>query len=653
MIFFKLPLLAVSIIILLSLSGNNELQAQSNKKILTIEDVKLWRNHSVTLSDSGNWYTVLYSLSEKPESKKDSTKENSDKKKKNPDFYGKDNETDILYICHSEGGVKYQVTDGSNPVFSSASDWIAYQVKKETESKKEKKEKDEKTIELKNLKTGYTVQYKSNAEYKFAEDKNYFITSDENSLLIYGLDNRREHYIGNIGEYLIDKKSDYIAYTISSEDKRGNGIYLYNLKNMTTMALQTGNFIFSNLSWNNEKTALAAYKYNKLKKKVDYINMSIVVVSGINSDNPESFEYLVKDFQGMPDNMGPAVKFAQYSNKITWSNDGERLFIKIKEYDQNKEKKGKKDKESKEGPTVDVWHWKDKKLLSQRMMEEKRKKNEVYDAIFFLKSKKIVQLSSKEIQDFIVSEGTDNWAVGTDNREYISDWDVSKDDLYRINLLTGDKKLFEKKYSGIVEMSPDGEKIILWDGEHYWYYNLKDDSKYNITSGMDESFVDKENDLYGYIPDYGFVGWVKDQNAVIVNHKLDLWLLPLDGSSKTQNLTESVTSKDSIRFRFDDMSFTRKPEIDERYIDLSSPNILYAFNIKTKYAGYYQLQNGQLKELIYKPASYSSSRWRSGLIKAEKSDAVIYKMGNYQNYPEAYLSNLGFSNSKKITNTNS
>jgi len=325
---FNIYLFSVSVIILLFLAGTNILQAQLNKKTLTIEDVKIWRNHSVTLSDDGKWYTVLYSLTEKPESKKDSTKENSDKKKNDIDVYGEDTRTDVLYICHSKTGVKYQISDGNNPKFSSASDWIAYLIK--PESDQEEKEESEKIIELKNLNTGKTRQYKSDAEYQFTEDTNYFITSDKKSLLVYDLDNLREHYIGNIGEFLIDKKSEYVAYTISSEDKRGNGIYLYNPKKMTTRALQTGNYLYSNLSWNKDKNSLAALKYNKVKEKIDFENMSIVVVSGIDSDHPESSEYKVKDIEGMPENMGPAVKFSNYSNEITWSNDDERLFIKIK-----------------------------------------------------------------------------------------------------------------------------------------------------------------------------------------------------------------------------------------------------------------------------------------------------------------------------------
>lgn len=638
------------ITITLSVTGINNVQAQSDKKVLKTEDVELWRNNTVTLSDDGNWYTVLYSLTEKPEQNGDAAEEKDDKEIQDIDFYGKDARTDVLYISNVTNGIIYQVPGGSNPQFSSSSQWIAYI--KEPKTGKEEKGENNRIIELKNLKTGDTLQYKSDAAYRFAEDKEYFITSDKNSLLVYDLQNRREHYIGNTGEFLMDKKSEYIAYTISSEDKRGNGIYLFNPVNMTTRALQTGNFIYSNLAWNKERTALAAIKYNQSKEKIDYSNMSIIIFSGIDSEHPVSSEYIVKELQGMPEKMGPAVNTAQRRNEITWSNDNERLFIKITEYDNEKEKDQKGLMKNKDESTVSVWHWKDEKLLSQKMLEEERNMNEVFDALFIIGSKRIIQLTSSEIQRLITSNDTDNWAVGTDNREYISDWDVRRNDLYKINLKTGDKKLIEKKYSGSVELSPDGEKIILWKDDHYWYYNLENDVTDNITSGMEVSFISDENDHYGSSPAYGFVGWVKDQNAVIVNHKLDLWLLPLDSSVRAENLTNSNSQDDPVRFRFDDMSFKTEPEIPDRYIDLSSPIILSAFNIKTKYAGYYKFEAGNLQKLIYKPAFYSGSSRFSGLIKADKSDAIIFRMGNYEEFPEAYLSDLSFSKPKKITNSN-
>ena len=80
--------------------------------------------------------------------------------------------------------------------------------------------------------------------------------------------------------------------------------------------------------------------------------------------------------------------------------------------------------------------------------------------------------------------------------------------------------MIKKKYSGGygagVEISPNGEKIVIWDEENYWCYDLKNDTKHNISSDLPVSFNDKEDDHYGYKPDYGFVGWVKDQNAILV-----------------------------------------------------------------------------------------------------------------------------------------
>ncbi len=643
--FYLKNFILFTIAFLLPIAGNTQLNAQSKKEPLTFDAIRQWRTNATSLSDNGEWYTIRYSLLDKSESKKDTTKE-TEAEQVVQTYYQDDNKTNVLYINSTKDGLKYSIPDAESPKFSAASDWIAYKITPQAEEKK-----DSIIIELKHLASGFTVQYESSADYQFLEDKNYFITTDKQSMLIYDLAQRSEHYIGNIGEYLVDKKSEYIAYTIASEDKRGNGVYLYNPANKTTKALLTGNFLYSNLSWNADKNALALYEYKQVKEKVDYTGMKIVVLKGIDTESTESAEYPVKDMVSLPNNMGPAVKSGGKSTKITWSKDGERLFIKIRKHDQDKEDEKKAEKEDEEEATVQVWHWKDKKLLSERIMDHESNKNKVFDAIFFLNSNKVVQLTGEEIQQLIFSSGTDNWAIGTDNREYISDWDVNKQDLYRIDLRTGEKKLIEQKYSSRyrtdLEVSPDGEKVIMWDGEHYWAYDFARDSKQNITEGLEVSFVDTEYDKFGFSPNRGFVGWVKGRNAVIVNHKLDLWLLPIAKNEKARNLTANVTSKDSIRFRFEDYSFTYEPEIADRYIDLASPNLLKAFHPQTKYSGFYNLQGDQLRRLIYGPEGYGYE-----MVKSEKSDQIIYKKSDYQNYYDSYLSKQDFSNPKKITTTN-
>lgn len=646
---FKNTLVSVGLLLCAILAGNYNLQAQQQKDILTIEDVKLWRTHSLTLSNDGNWYTVLYSLMEKPEPENASKKDSSALQKDSIDLYGEDFSTDVLYICNLKNGIKYRISKGSKPKFSANSEWIAYVITPEQDKKKKTKEKT--TVELKNLSSGLTRQFKTNAAFKFAEEMNYFISSDKKSLLIYNLDNNKEHFIADIGEFILDRKTSSIVYTISSEDKRGNGIYVYNPDKMTTQALETGNYLYSDLSWNKKRNGLAAIRYNIQQKKIDADSVNLLLVSNIGSGSHSTDVYSANDITGMPDNMGFAVDTASRINNISWGKDEQSLILRICEYDTLKETVKKKNEIDSKKSTVSIWHWKDKKLLSQRMLEKERKKKEIYEALFSLKSKNLIQLSSEEMQRLIRSEDTDQWAIGTDNRAYISDWDVRKSDLYRINLETGEKNLIEKEYPGSAIISPDGEKAILWKDGHFWCYNFDTDQQQNISSDAEVSFINQEDDHWGSEPSYGFVGWVKDHNSVIVNHKLDLWLLSLDGKKQARNLTHSITSLDSIRFRIEDMSFMSKPEIEERYINLNSPLILSAFNIQTKYSGFYRMDNKKLDKLIYEPARFSGS-FRSGFIKAKESDAIIYNKGDYQNCPEAFLSNIDFSEAKQITKTN-
>lgn len=647
--FVKLSLLLT--IIALNPLGSNPLLSQSDKQAFTLNDMRLWRSHSTELSDDGQWYTNHYRLNDKPDSKKDTVLQKLTEQT-SQEFYTDNNKTDVLYIHHVEKGLKYEIPDGSKPLFSHDSQWIAYQIVKEADTKgQDDQKKDTTYLELKHLPSNFTVRYESDASYSFPEKKNYLISAGKNDLLVYDLEHRHEHFIGNVGEYLVDKNSNYIAYTINTEDQRGNGIYLYHPPDRTTRTLTTGNFIFSNLAWNVNKNALAAFKFNKKKKETDYGSLSMVVVEGVDADLPNLIEYAAKEMEGLPKDRGLAASPGKKQNNILWSKDGQRLFVRLKEIKSGEEKEKVADE-----ATVQVWHWKDKKLLSERIVDAETENSKTYRAIFFRDSKKIVPLTGEEIQNYIYSEGTDEWAIGTDNRKYLSDWDVNQHDLYRINLKTGEKKLIEtgyrSRFGNQVQMSPDGTKAILWDEKDYWFYDFASNTRRNITKDLPVSFIDTEYDSWGWVKSYGFVGWVKDRDAVLVNHKFDLWLLPIDKGEKAQNLTKSARGNASIRFRWEDRKSLSAPEQEERYLDLSKPNFLVAFDTKTKYNGFYKLERNQVTKVVFEP-EYFFAGWYPNLIhKAKNSDAILFRKGDVQNYFESYLSDTNFSKPRKISNTN-
>src|SRR5206468_2457439 len=108
-------------------------------------------------------------------------------------------------------------------------------------------------------------------------------------------------------------------------------------------------------------------------------------------------------------------------------------------------------------------------------------------------------------------------------------------------------------------------------------------------------------------PIYGVAGWSKDGKSVILNHRYDLYLVPLDGSKAT-NLTGGVGDAQQIRFRIVRLDrangggrggrggggafgFGAGTDEDEG-IDLSKPVLLSAYGDWTKKSGYYTLAPG-------------------------------------------------------------
>ncbi len=645
---FNRSLTAV-LILFLSVTATVFSASETKKKAISIEDMKLWRYSRTTISDDGGWYTVLYKLNEKKEDKQKSKKEekkSSDKKitKKPASIYGKGAETDVLYIRSSKSSKEYSIKNGSKPRFSDNSQWIAYSIE---EGKKKKKKK---FIELKHLKSGKTWKWESKASYSFIKGHSYLVTFHKKSLLIFNLDTRKEHYIGDVKEYLTDKKSDNLIYLIETEDKRGNGIYAYNLRSLSTKALDTGNFNYSIPAWNSNRTALAVWKYKQEKKK-DPSEISLLTIKDINKPSPAVKSFPAKKMAGLSKKLRPAVETKGNRWKTEWSQDNKRIFLTLKKRKSEKKEDKKKSKKD-EKPTVNVWHWKDKKLVSQQMFEASRKK-ELFRAVYFTGSNKLIQLTDKSIQRLYRSKDTDRWAVGSDNRSWISDWDNRKLDLYRVDLTNGKKTLIIKGTYSWPYISPDGKHLILWHKDNYHCYNFAKGKMVNITGKFNLSFTNKEYDMYGNVPSYGVGGWGADRKSIILNSRYDLIKVFFDGSTSPVNLTEKTRGNTPVKFRIESTNTRSDKDISERYLNFNKSLILTAFNKKNKEAGYYRLKSGALKKLIFGKSSYSTSRWRAfSMNRAGKSSAVIIRKGDYRNYPEHYLTNMSLNKLKKLTRTN-
>ena len=190
-------------------------------------------------------------------------------------------------------------------------------------------------------------------------------------------------------------------------------------------------------------------------------------------------------------------------------------------------------------------------------------------------------------------------------------------DIYRVNTTTGERTLMLKgQLTGrhVFGISPDGTHVPVLEGQQVPGVRPRRGARRGRSAAAAaSSFVDMEFDHPGPKPSYGIAGYTqRRQGASIAQHRYDLWLLPLDGSAPTQpDERRRHQERDPLPHRPDRAgrsvpTAAAAVGAARRRSTSSKPVTLSAYGEWTKKAGFYELAGGQLKELVYEDASFST-----------------------------------------------
>ena len=616
--------------------------------------------------------------------------EDEQRKQKKLELYGEDSPTDVLIIRQTNGSKEYRVERGEMPLFSQDSQWVAYVVPEEEDSNDDGFGGEEfggedfsgdgfggemsglrtASIELINLNTDekYTWEISSmdvTMAFQFPKEANVFTIQTESGLLLLHLVDLTEHYVGNVTEFHFAKNGATLIYTIDSENKIGNGIYAYDCESRKTRTLISGHDSFSAVSVHDNNEILAAFQVEKADESdedaVDQVQL--VVIRDFQTDHPTVEVQRVDDWEGMPESKCVVTAgYYEFETMLEWSKDAQLLFFGLKDIEEelaedeesidasSEEVNAPSEEVSTAHPmeadgTVDVWHWKDEHLQSQQMLRAEWDEGTTYQVAFNWSTKKLVVLSDEDLN---ITDRTENdrWAVAVDESPYISDWDIERSDIYRIDLLTGERTLILERADSSLELFPMESQAVYWKEGHHWLYDFDTNEHRNLTSNAPVSFVDQSYDYYGSQVSHGLEGFLAGGKAIVLNSEYDLWVQPLNGEPATC-LTQGQGKENEIRFQIalpDQMDPDLEPE--EQYIDLSQPVVLRGFGKKTKDSGYFSLNGDRLESLHFGPFSARDLR------KAKHANIVLFTQGTYTQFPETYLSDLSFMAPRKLTNTN-
>jgi dipeptidyl aminopeptidase/acylaminoacyl peptidase len=474
-------------------------------------------------------------------------------------------------------------------------------------------------------------------------------------LILRDLATGRDFNIGNVAEFAFDKAGKFLAFVIDAPDKAGNGVQLRNMESGVVSVLDSDKASYERLAWTEKGDGLAVVKGTEDKRYTDKVYAAIGFRDFGAAGGPQRAIYDPAADKTFPEGMSIAA-----SRGASWTEDLAALVFGIRTLKKSDAKPDAKSgeagadaqaktdapaappaSESPEEEKVDLvlWHYKDPRLQSQQQVQEETDKNFSYLSVYRVKEDRFIRLADESVRT-VNPAPKDRFAIGYDVREYerMSNLDGRRyQDLYVIDMQSGERKLALKKARNPGQASVDGTKFSYYEDGNYFAYDMASGQSANLTKLVPTSFVDTEDDHNVVKPPRPALGWTSDSKALILSDGWDLWTVPVTGEPAV-NLTGNGR-KDGIRYR----SILRL-DPDEKGFDLSSPRYVSAFGEYTKKGGIAKLEPNKpgVQMLLWDDAAF-------GLQKAKNADVYFFAKSTYKNPPDYYAADASLKAGTNLT----
>ena len=608
------------------------------------------------------------------------------------------NRNNELRVTNIADGTTKTIAFGAEPAFSSDSRWVAYSIGiSEAQEEKLKKEKKPvpKKIGILNLTTGdlstvdgiesfafspdgaWLAMRRTPPEKKDSDKKDSSDASEVDdtpagaALLLRQLSTGRDASFGNVSEYAwqnVPKTGTLLAMTINAEDKTGNGIQIFDVHTAAVRVLDTSASVYSGLSWRKKSADLAV-----LRAKSDDHHEGPTQVALAWTNLGQSSES-APVYDPTADAKFPAATRTVSFHKPEWALDGGIVFLGLAKWEDKigepakpatpaadatktadasksndasaKDTGAAKNKDEDEQPAVDVWNWRDVEVMPKQKLNAKNDRQKNMLAAWHLGKNSLVPLG-KDLDERITPLKHQSLAVSADWSAYAMERSIGRPaaDIALVDVSAGARTKIQDGLNDdhYLEESPGGRHLLYFHDDHYWTVNTATHAVVNITQNAQTSFVDRESDwTIKQKPPFGIAGWTKDDAAVILYDKFDLWQVAPDGSHAVR-LTDGAT--DQIRHRYEKLA----PE--EEWIDTSKPIYLSLFGIRSKKSGFARLQpgaSGALTEEHLVLLDKSLDR----LAKAKDADVFEYVQQTFVESPNAFIAGPDLKSAKAVTKTN-
>ncbi len=607
------------------------------------------------------------------------------------------NGNDELHVTNVAAGTTKTTAFGTQPAFSSDSHWLAFSIGY-SETQADRMRKDEKPVQnklgLQSLATSEQIVIDAIQSFSFSPDGTWLAMrhyppeaaagagrgaaaagrgggggrggrgggsngADDNTpgatLIVRNLATGRDTTFGNISEFAWQNQKHsgkLLAMAISTPDKTGNGIQLFDSRTGSLRVLDSSSSTYSNFAWRKDSSDFAALK-SKSDDKKD--GATYLVLSWKNLDSSET----AHTYDPTADQKFPAGLRTVSYRRPSWSEDGKVLFVGLAEWypkpagaAATSGRRGGRGgnsgadsaDEADDQPTVDIWHWKDIEVMAYQSKNANQDGRRNLLAALQVDSGILTQLGH-QVTEQITPLKHSNLAYAAEWKDYALERSIGRPfaDISLVDLTSGQRtkireKLSEDRY---LEASPGGRYLAYLDHDQYNVFDVTTKATVNITKNIKTSFVNLESDSTApEKPPFGVAGWTKNDADIILYDKFDLWKVSPDGKNAVR-LTNGTA--DQIRHRY------VRLDPEEESIDLSKPVYLSLFGVWSKKSGYAVLRPGASapEKLIW--ADKNIER----LAKASDAPVFEYVSETYEESPNVFVAGPDLKDAKRLSDTNS
>lgn len=549
----------------------------------------------------------------------DSVKKEKKDNKKND----KEKPTKKLGVMNlSDGAVTVIDSVKSFKLPEEATGWIAYLI----EEPKKKEKKEENSEEEKSEKGKVKGEKEESEKEKKEEKKKDYGTQ----LILQSLQDTTKMIFESVLDYRFTKNGKYLLYIVSSKEKpETDGIYSHTPGNDTSTPLLTGEGNYKSWEFDKEEIRMAFFAdrddYQSKKPTFNLYGWKV-------GDKAAKLWVSHTSTKEIPTGMAVSDK-----TNISFSEDGKVVMFGIKEIPDTT----KKEDNDKEKAKFDLWHWNDPYPQPQQKKMAKQVRDNTWESVYFIDNKKFVKLADEKNPDVQLSrDGKIAWARNPWKYTKKVSYYGTFNDIYVMNPKTAEPTLVKKELYGRANLSPNS-KYMYWFEHNNWYvYNIKTKITKNITEGLDVRFEREDWDTPNPARPYGVAGWTDGDKSILVYDRYDIWEINPDGSN-AHTITEDFGRKNDLSFRY------VKIDPDEITINPNKPMLLQSNNEKTMLSGFYRDKVNR-SELPVKLMMADKSFGRRP-YKAKKADRFMFTRSSFDEFPDLWVSDLNFSNPKKVT----